>query len=176
VTLSVDISGMSAGDYDAAISISSPEESKAASVELHVAVWEEPAEEPAETPAEFSSSNLRISPKWVEPNQQVEISIDISNTGGEAGSHTATLYINDGPQDSRTVSIPPGSTESVSFSVTKSEPGTYRVSLEGRQGQFTVVVPGSTPPRGLGIVDMIAIATGTIPLIVPIVLALVGIK
>jgi hypothetical protein len=170
VTLSVDISSMTAGDYDAAISISSPEGTRTASVELHIG----PSEGPPETPAEFSASHLRISPKRVEPNQQVEISIDISNTGGEAGSYTATLYINDDLEDSHTVSVSPGSTESVSFSVAKSDLGTYGVSLEGQQGQFTVVAPGTTVPGELGIVDIIAIATGIVPLIVPIVLLLVG--
>lgn len=180
VTVSVDTSGMTAGDYDATISISSPESTRTALVELHISVSgeppQEPPEEPPETPAEFSASQLRISPRWVEPNQQVEISIAISNTGQQTGSYTATLYINDGPEDSRTVSISPASTESVSFSVTKSEPGTYRVSVGGQEGQFTVVAPGTTLPGELEIVQIIAIATGTIPLIVPIILVLVSMQ
>ena len=172
VTVSVDISGMTAGDYDAAISISSPERTRTASVELHIGV----SGEPPETPAGFSASHLHISPNWVEPNQQVEISITITNTGGGTGSYTAMLYINDNLEDSRTVSISPGSTESVLFNVTKSELGTYGVSLGGQEGQFTVVASGTTFPRGLGIVEIIAIATGTIPLVVPIVLLLVSMK
>ena len=100
----------------------------------------------------------------------MELSVAISNTGGEAGSYTATLYVNDSREDSRTVSIAPGATETVLFSVTESEPGTYQVSLEGKEGQFTVMAPGTSSLSGLAMVGIIAIAIGAMPLILPIVL------
>ena len=52
-----------------------------------------------------------------------------------------------------------------------SEPGTYRVSLEGEEGQFTVVAPEATTffPGGLGTGGIIAIIVIVIVLIVAIV-------
>jgi len=99
----------------------------------------------------------------------VEISIDISNTGAETGSYTAALYINGNLEDSLTISIAPDSTQSVAFNVTKSEPGTYQVSLGGEEGQFTVVAPGTISLSGWAIVGIIGIAVGAIPPIVLIV-------
>jgi len=94
---------------------------------------------PGVSPATFSASNLRISPQQVQPDQQVEISIDITNDGGTTGSHTVLLYIDGNLEDSYTVRIAPGSTENVVFTVSRSAPGTYGVLLEDLQGQFTVV-------------------------------------
>ncbi|MDY7019113.1 MAG: CARDB domain-containing protein [Chloroflexota bacterium] len=90
-------------------------------------------------PASFSASQLDISPDTVQPDQQVDISIDIANNGGKVGSYEAILYINGQIEDSQTVSIPPGSTDSVVFSITRATPGTYTVSLGEEAGQFIVV-------------------------------------
>jgi hypothetical protein len=94
---------------------------------------------PGVSPATFSASNLSISPQEVQPDQQVEVSINITNDGGTTGSRTVLLYINGNLEDSYTVRIAPGSTENVVFTVSRSAPGTYVVLLEDLQGQFTVV-------------------------------------
>ena len=122
---------------------------------------------PGASPASFSASGLQISPQQVQPDQQVEISIDIANDGGATGSHTVILYINGKLEDSYTArSIAPGSLENVAFTVSRSTSGTYDVSLEGLQGQFTVAAPpATTSPGGLG--------TGTLIVIVAIIVALI---
>jgi len=121
---------------------------------------------PGISPASFSASSLLISPQQVQPDQQVEISIDIANNGGATGSHTVLLYINGNLEDSYTVSIAPGSLENVVFTVSRPAPGTYEVSLEGLQGQFTVAAPsGTSSPGGLD--------TGTLIVIVAIIVALI---
>ena len=109
-----------------------------------------------EEPASFEMSPPNISPEQVQPNQQVRISINITNSGGEVGNCEAVLYINGQIEDSQTVSVSPGSARTVVFSVTKATPGTYTVSLGGQQGQFTVVGSQSVS-RGLDIGTIIAI-------------------
>ena len=123
---------------------------------------------PGISPASFSASSLLISPQQVQPDQPVEISIDIANNGGTTGSRTVLLYINGKLEDSYTASsIAPGSLENVVFTVSRSTPGTYEVSLEGLQGQFTVAAPsGTSSPGGLG--------TGTLIVIVAIIVALIA--
>ena len=169
VTISVDISGMTAGNYEASISISAPETTaRTASVKLYIEgeeVVETPVE-PPETPPGFSVSPIQVSPEQVQPNEQVEISIDITNTGGETGNYTAALYINDTTEDSRAVSISPGSTQTVMFTVTKSEPGTYTISLGGQQGQFTVADSQPAPSCGSGTGTMLALSIIIVPLFV----------
>lgn len=122
---------------------------------------------PGTLPASFSASVLHISPQRVQPDQPVEISINIANDGGTAGSHTALLYINGNQEDSSTVKISPGSTQNVAFTVTRSTPGTYQVLLEGQQGQFTVAT--SPAPGKLGTGTMIAIIAAIVVLVAAIV-------
>jgi len=127
-------------------------------------------EEPPE-PAKFSASYLDVSPPQVLPNQQVEVSINIANHGGETGSHTVALCINGNFADSRTVSVSPGSTQNVVFRVTKATPGTYEVSLEGEEGQFAVISPPTSYfPGGLSTGGIVLIAVVIIVLIVAIAL------
>ena len=107
-------------------------------------------------PADFSVSDFTISPEQAQPNQQVNISANITNVGGEIGSYEAVLYINGQVEGSQTVRLSPSSTENVVFLVSKASPGTYNVSLTGVQGQFTVV--GSQSSNGaLDTNSMIAI-------------------
>jgi len=120
-------------------------------------------------PASFSASYLNISPQQALPNQQVEISINISNTGEERGSHSVALYINGSAEQSQTIGVSPGSSKLVVFKVTKLTQGTYQVNVEGVLGQFTVLAPAAAAPAGFGG----PLGTGGIIAIVVVVIALV---
>lgn len=110
----------------------------------------------SEKPGDSSVSNLNISPEQVQPNQQVDITINVANNGEKVGSYEGILYVNGQIEANQTVNISPGSTQTVVFSVTKAIPGTYTVSLGGQQGQFTVV-GGQASGGGLDIGSTIAI-------------------
>jgi hypothetical protein len=124
-------------------------------------------------PADLSASHLHISPQQVLPNQQVEISINVGNHGGETGSRTVALYINGYLEQSQTVGVFPGSCQNVVFRVTKATPGTYVVSLEGQYGWFTVVGEATTAMTcfsgGLGAGGIAVIAVFVVALVLAIV-------
>ena len=122
---------MHAGRYTVSLTGSNPDGEHTEEKANYITVL--PMEVPPE-PASFSASYLYISPPQVLPNQQVEVSINIANHGGETGSHTVALYTNGNLEDSRTVGVSPGSTQNVVFRVTKATPGTYKVLLEGQRG------------------------------------------
>ena len=124
-------------------------------------------------PASFSASYPQISSLQVNPDQLVTISLDIANVGGEGGSHTVTLYINGEVEQSQTVSVPPGGTQSVVFTVSRSVPGTYRVTVEGWSGQFVVVGAGTEPVAGGGVGAGGGLGTGGIITIVVVGIALI---
>ena len=142
------------------------------SVDIIVLKLEEGAYVPREQPAKFSASYLHISPEQVLPNQQVEISINIANHGEEKGGHTVALYINGQLEDSRTIGVSPDACQNVAFVVSKAIPGTYQVSLEGQEGQFTVLAPPTAtyPSSGLGS----GLGTGGIMTIVVVALVLIA--
>ena len=160
VTVSVDVTGMEAGDYSAAITITG-------SAELQVPVSLHIESAAPVGPANFSASALSISPQQVEPGEQVTISINVANTGGETGSYNAVLYINEVVEDSQSVSIAAGTSKNVIFTVSKSQAGVYDVSLAGQSGQFEVVSGGGWfGGGGLGTGGIIAIVVVVIAVIV----------
>jgi len=163
VTVSVDVTGMEAGDYSATIAITG-----SAAVEVPVSLHIESAIPVG--PAQLSASALSIMPQQVEPGEEVTISINVANTGGETGSYNGILYINGVVEDSQTVSVAPGTSKNVIFTVSKSEAGVYDVSVAGESGQFEVV-SGGWSGGGLGTGGIIAIVVVVIALIV--VLALI---
>ena len=128
-----------------------------------------PTEEKAVESASFSASYLRISPQQVSPNHPVEISVNIANTGGESGGRAVTLYVNGRAEQSKTVTISPGSTQNVVFTVTKATAGTYEVLLEGQSGQFTVRGTSTLGGGGLGTGGIIAIILVVIAVIVAVI-------
>ena len=160
VTVSVDVTGMEAGDYSATIAITGSAE-VAVTVNLHIE-----SAAPVE-PANLSVSSLDISPQQVQPDQEVNISINVANTGRETGSYNAILYINGVVEDSQTVSLAAGTSKNVIFTVSKSQAGVYDVLLAEQSGQFEVV-GGGLFDGGLGTGGIIAIVAVVIILIVAV--------
>ena len=94
----------------------------------------------------FSVTNLRLDTQSVPENGKVTASVDVTNTGGRAGDDVVQLYIHD-PVASieqpvrrlrgfQRVTLAPGDTQTVSFTLDKSDFGFY-----DNRGQF-VVEPG----------------------------------
>jgi len=164
VTVSVDVTGMEAGDYSATITITG----SVVPVSLHI-------ESAAPVgPASVSASGLSITPQQIQPGEEVTISINVANTGGETGSYNAVLYINGVVEDSQSVSVAAGASKNVIFTVNKSQAGVYDVSLAGQSGQFEVVSGGGWFGGGLSTGGIIAIVVVVIALIVGLFLILRG--
>ena len=94
----------------------------------------------------FSVTNLRLDTSTVPENGKVTASVDVTNTGSRAGDDVVQLYIHD-PVASieqpvrrlrgfQRVTLAPGDTQTVSFTLDKSDFGFY-----DNRGQF-VVEPG----------------------------------
>ena len=138
--------------------------------------WDKPLE-----PAKMSVSYLDIAPTQVHLNQVVRISGNVCNQGEEDGTKTVTLMVNGHAEQSQTVGVSGGSCKLVVFSVSKALPGTYQVSVDGMQGQFSVLGPprivlaDTAPPQqdtGLGTAGILAIVVVGIVLIIALVLIL----
>lgn len=86
--------------------------------------------------AEFQISNLVIEPREVLVGDSVVVSADIENTGGRTGEYQATLTVNGNAQETRNLKVPAGNIQSVSFTVTPTSSGEYKVLLGGLTGIF----------------------------------------
>jgi len=90
-------------------------------------------------PANFVASYLNISPTKIYPGQAVNISLNVANRGSSRDSYHISLNINGSIEQNRTVSLNPGLHRRVTFTIVKSMPGIYNVSVAGMHGEFQVI-------------------------------------
>jgi len=90
------------------------------------------------SPASFTVSGLSVSPSTVNVGQQVSIRVNITNTGDLEGTYTVTLKVNGTTAGTKEVTLTGGTSETVTFTTSKSSAGSYRVSIDEETGSFTV--------------------------------------
>jgi len=100
--------------------------------------------EPALKPAAFSLSSLSISPNEVAPGESITISVEVTNTGEEAGNYKVTLKLDGVVEASEDITVNAGASQKVTFTTARDLAGTYAVDINGLSGTF--VVMGEAPP------------------------------
>ena len=109
----------------------------------------------------FKTSNLRITPKNIEPSGRVEILVDVQNTGKRSGKEVVQLYVTDLYSTTTTpvrslrrfqkISLKSGEKKTTRFILNARdlslinedmqrvvEPGTFAVTISGRKKRFVV--------------------------------------
>ena len=116
---------------------------------------------------DFKIGNLLV-PAEAPAGQKLTISATISNSANFDGTYEGTLKINGSQEATKAVHVPPKSERTISFSVSRSEPGTYEVDLDGLTGTFTVVAKaaGSEKAAGFPVGAVVGAAAGVIVLAV----------
>ena len=106
------------------------------------------------SPAEFVLSNLDINPAEAAAGETVTVTVTVENTGGSEGTFPVNLWIDEIPEATQNVTLAPGGTETVIFTLSRSEAGVYSVVVSDCNGYFTVravtpspSAPGATNPR-----------------------------
>lgn len=105
----------------------------------HVSPPAPPPPSPGLELATFQVSHLTVQPAEVQPKETVTVTVVVTNTGDMRGSHTVVLKINGQKEAEKTVSVAADASEIVTFSVTREEPGSYRVGVDGLSASFTVI-------------------------------------
>jgi beta-glucosidase len=109
----------------------------------------------------FSFSNLQVTPATVDGTQSAQVSATITNTGQQAGSDVAQLYLGD-PSASgeptrqltgfQRVNLAPGASAQVSFTITPQDMSWWDDSANGwtqTEGTYNVYVGDSSAPSDL---------------------------
>jgi len=91
--------------------------------------------------AEFQLSPLEVSPSKVATGDTAVVKMDVTNVGEAEGIYTATLIIDGVPAETKDMTIPPGTTEKVTFTVVKEVVDVYTVEIGGLGGTLHVVKP-----------------------------------
>jgi hypothetical protein len=94
---------------------------------------------PPPAPAAFMVSSLIISLLEVAFEEEVSISVTVTNTGDLEGTYTVTLKINGAVEAIENVELAGGATKLVTFKVVEDTEGTYNVEVNGLTGSFSVV-------------------------------------
>jgi beta-glucosidase len=115
----------------------------------------------------FKYDNLKLGSKRYTTSQNVELSVEVRNTGARVGDEVVQLYVTDAEgsvpvpvralKGVRRVQLKPGEKRRVSFTLTPRdlslvdergrrllEPGEFRVSVGGKQPGFTGAADAST--------------------------------
>jgi hypothetical protein len=89
-------------------------------------------------PARFTLSDLTISPSRVNPGEKVVITVTVANTGSLSGNYTASLYVNNSVEETKTVTAAGGEEVTLSFEVVAKDIGTLNVRIGSSEGSFVV--------------------------------------
>ena len=90
-------------------------------------------------PAAFRVSGLSVTPSEVEPEEDVEVSVTVSNEGGESGSYTLDLILDGEVVESRTFTLSGGDSATETFTLSSGETGQHVVDVEGLLSFFWVI-------------------------------------
>jgi PKD-like domain/CARDB len=102
--------------------------------------------------------------------QPVTITTNVVNNGTDAGNYTINLKINGQVEQTKTVGVGPQATQPVKFTVTKAQPGTYSINIDGQKDSFIILGTGGKTTGQLGSGALIAIVAVAILIIITFVL------
>ena len=92
-------------------------------------------------PATFSVTGLTVSPSEVETGDSATVTATVENTGDLSGAYTAELKVDGTVEDTDDVTVAAGESETVTFTVSKDEAGTYTIDVGGETDTLTVTSP-----------------------------------
>ncbi|WP_406657805.1 S-layer protein domain-containing protein [Methanolobus sp. ZRKC2] len=101
-----------------------------------------------ESKAVFEYSELNIEPLLIQTGEEVIITANVENTGTETGEDEVELIINREVTETESITLDPGASQPVNFTVQGNETGTYNVSVGTLSGSFEVE-EGSIPAVGV---------------------------
>ena len=102
-----------------------------------------PVVQPVPTPPPptkvFITSNLTIQPQAVRPGYTAEISVMVTNTGGQPGTYTVVLNIDGNPVQNQDVTLAGGASQKVTFLFSTFNEKDYEVTIDQLQGTLEVL-------------------------------------
>jgi len=124
-----------------------------------------------QAPVKLSNINVKtasLSATKVSPGSQVTVTANIANTGAGNGSSVIKFYVNGSEEYSQPVTVNSGGSTTVTHDITRNEPGTSTVYVNGTNaGSFTVDMFAGNDMLIYGIIALFTIGIiGTLYLLV----------
>ena len=89
-------------------------------------------------PAEFKATSISITPDSVLVGDVAEVTVIVANTGEVAGTLPVPLIVNGVASSSQEVTLEPGASQTVDFSLSQDTGGTYNISVLGSSTTLSV--------------------------------------
>jgi hypothetical protein len=90
------------------------------------------------TPATFEVLSLKVSPAEAVENQEITVTAEVMNTGSMPGNFDEPLLVNGVKAGSKVVTMQPGTTKTLSYTISEGKPGPYSVALYNGNASFNV--------------------------------------
>ena len=97
-----------------------------------------------EAPPAFEVSSLDITPPKVITGEKATVEVEIRNSNAKLDTYNVPLMVNGVADDRKSITLAPGATELITFTFTRSQAGTYRISVGNKES--TLVVEKPLPP------------------------------
>ncbi|OGO59085.1 MAG: hypothetical protein A2025_01000 [Chloroflexi bacterium RBG_19FT_COMBO_47_15] len=98
-----------------------------------------------EASPDFEVLSLDITPPKISTGEKATIKVEIRNTKAETDTYNVPLMVNGVADDRKSVTLAPDATELITFTLTRSHPGTYIISVGSSEA--TLVVEKLLPPE-----------------------------
>lgn len=98
---------------------------------------------PTGSAAGFAISGLKAKPASVKSGETVTITADVKNSGGSQGTAKITVKVNGAIEIEQAVTLGPGRTQKVIFTLNKEQAGEYKVTMDGQSTSFKVSTSGA---------------------------------
>src|SRR4030066_15634 len=95
----------------------------------------------AEAQPSFEVLSLDITPPKITTGEKTTIKVEIRNNDAKDVTYTVPLMVNGVADDRRSVTLSPGEIELLTFTLTKSHPGTYSISIGTWESTLVVEQP-----------------------------------
>ena len=133
-----------AGNYTVSLTVSgSPSDTK--TINFYIIVDE------SESPPNLVVRNVEVNPTYAQPGQEIQVTATITNEGGSWGSDNVQMLINGYFEQEQGVGLAPGTSETISFTIYKTEAREYQINMGNATGTFFVMEDEeqATPQSGL---------------------------
>jgi len=98
----------------------------------------------AEAQPSFEALSLDITPPKITTGEKATVEVEIRNSNAKLDTYNVPLMVNGVADDRKSITLAPGATELITFTLTKNQAGTYRISVGSKESNL--VVENLLPP------------------------------
>ena len=89
--------------------------------------------------ATFEADNLLIEPSSAMAGDKISVSVEVTNTGDTEDIYDAILLVNGAEESRQAISLAPGTSRTVTFQLTRDNPGEYEINAAGIGGELSII-------------------------------------